>query len=165
MTSAKHPRRNTPPKIETMLGTCIPTLRLSLPMQMMRTREAIMKLFRPTLHKHGLTDQSWRIFRALAEQEFVEPTQISRLCEIQPASVTRILQRLQEEGQIRRTAHPADLRSFQVSFTPRGRRLFECVLLEIDVIYADVLRNVGSERIQRLHGLLEQLHDELQDDA
>jgi hypothetical protein len=44
----------------------------SLPMQLMRARELVMQHFRAHLHEHDLTDQQWRIIRALAEAEAVE---------------------------------------------------------------------------------------------
>ena len=38
----------------------------SLPMSLLRAREAVMRHFRPSLRDHGLTEQQWRILRALA---------------------------------------------------------------------------------------------------
>ncbi|MGH7006661.1 MAG: hypothetical protein ACREIP_22160, partial [Alphaproteobacteria bacterium] len=32
----------------------------SLPMQLLRAREAVMQRFRPMLHQHGVTEQQWR---------------------------------------------------------------------------------------------------------
>ena len=37
----------------------------SLPMSLLRAREAVMRQFRPSLRNHGLTEQQWRILRAL----------------------------------------------------------------------------------------------------
>ncbi|MDP7101742.1 MAG: hypothetical protein QF503_11390, partial [Rhodospirillales bacterium] len=37
----------------------------SLPMALLRAREAVMERFRPSLRTHGLTDQQWRVLRAL----------------------------------------------------------------------------------------------------
>ena len=41
----------------------------SLPMQLMLAREAVMQRFRPHLTANGMTDQQWRIIRALNEVE------------------------------------------------------------------------------------------------
>jgi len=38
----------------------------SLPMSLLRAREAVMRQFRPSLRRHDLTEQQWRILRALA---------------------------------------------------------------------------------------------------
>ena len=44
----------------------------SLPMSLLRAREAVMRQFRPSLRDHGLTEQQWRILRALAAIEAIE---------------------------------------------------------------------------------------------
>ena len=50
----------------------------SLPMSLLRAREAVMRQFRPSLRQHGLTEQQWRILRALAAIEAVEVTELAR---------------------------------------------------------------------------------------
>ena len=40
----------------------------SLPMQLLRAREAVMQRFRPMLHQHGVTEQQWRVIRVLVER-------------------------------------------------------------------------------------------------
>ena len=50
----------------------------SLPMSLLRAREAVMRQFRPSLRKHGLTEQQWRILRALTAVEAIEVTELAR---------------------------------------------------------------------------------------
>ena len=50
----------------------------SLPMSLLRAREAVMRQFRPSLRHHGLTEQQWRILRALAAVETIEVTELAR---------------------------------------------------------------------------------------
>ncbi|MGM3243097.1 hypothetical protein ACS2VP_27140, partial [Bacillus cereus group sp. Bc237] len=38
----------------------------SLPMALLRSRESVMVRFRPMLRAHGLTEQQWRVLRAMA---------------------------------------------------------------------------------------------------
>ena len=52
----------------------------SLPMQLMLAREAVMQRFRPHLNEHGLTDQQWRIVRALSEVEAMDIAALGRSC-------------------------------------------------------------------------------------
>ena len=44
------------------------TFSQSLPMALLRAREAVMRRFRPGLRCHGVTEQQWRVLRALAEE-------------------------------------------------------------------------------------------------
>ena len=50
----------------------------SLPMSLLRAREAVMRQFRPSLRNHGLTEQQWRILRALTAVEAIEVTELAR---------------------------------------------------------------------------------------
>src|SRR5690349_9893825 len=50
----------------------------SLPMELLRAREAVMRQFRPALRDNGVTEQQWRILRALAHSG---PLEVSALAE------------------------------------------------------------------------------------
>ena len=47
-------------------GPALPPFSRSLPMQLLRAREAVMQRFRPHLRGHDMTDQQWRVVRVLA---------------------------------------------------------------------------------------------------
>ena len=52
-----------------------PTMRpfeRSLPMALLRAREAVMRGFRRVLREHGLNEQEWRIIRALMEVDQID---------------------------------------------------------------------------------------------
>ena len=51
----------------------------SLPMALLLAREATMRRFRPSLAEHGLTEQQWRVLRALASAD--QPIEVSVLAE------------------------------------------------------------------------------------
>ena len=68
----------------------------SLPMALLQAREAAMRLFRPLLAEHDLTEQQWRVIRALAATE--EPLDAGELAHrtfLLAPSLTRILQYLE----------------------------------------------------------------------
>ena len=44
----------------------------SLPMELLKAREAAMARFRPMLRSHGLTEQQWRVIRALAAYQKID---------------------------------------------------------------------------------------------
>ena len=51
----------------------------SLPMSLLRAREAVMRQFRPSLRNHGLTEQQWRILRALTAVDEIEGTELAHM--------------------------------------------------------------------------------------
>lgn len=127
----------------------------SLPMQLMRAREAVMERFRPHLVERGLTDQQWRVIRALSEVEALEILDLAARCCILPASLSRMLPKLAEDGVLARRAHALDQRRVVVSLTPRGRKLFATLAAESEAIYAGIASEIGVARLQELYRLLD----------
>src|SRR3977135_339575 len=80
----------------------------SLPMSLLRAREAVMRQFRPSLREHGLTEQQWRILRALAAIEAAEVTELARTAFLLGPSLSRILRDLDARNLIERTSAKAD---------------------------------------------------------
>jgi homoprotocatechuate degradation regulator HpaR len=127
----------------------------SLPMQLMRAREAVMQRFRPHLNEHGLTDQQWRIVRALNEVETMDIAALGRACCLHTASLSRIVPNLEAEGLVSRRANTQDQRRVSVSLTAKGRKLFETVAPLSEAIYAQLTQEVGPQRMEQIYGLLD----------
>jgi homoprotocatechuate degradation regulator HpaR len=127
----------------------------SLPMQMMLAREAVMHRFRPHLHANGLTDQQWRIIRALNEVEALDIAALGRACCLHTASLSRILPKLEADGLLSRRANEKDQRRISVSLTARGRRLFDRVAPQSEAIYETLAREIGPARLEQIYALLD----------
>ncbi len=129
----------------------------SLPMQLMLAREAVMQRFRPHLTARGLTDQQWRIIRALNEFDVVDIADLCRVCCLHAASLSRILPNLENEGLIARRSSKNDQRRVIVSLTAKGRRLFDEVAPESEAIYAALAREIGPSRLDQIYSLLDEV--------
>lgn len=127
----------------------------SLPMQLLRAREALMHEFRPHLRKHGLSEQQWRVLRALAEVGEMDINAIGEMCQIHPASLSRMLPNLEDEGRIERRTSPNDQRYVIVSIAAKGKSLFQRVAKESEQIYASIERRVGARELKTLYELLD----------
>ena len=53
-----------------------------------------MAQFRPILNENGVTEQQWRIVRALLMHGPLEPRQLCTLCQISSPSIVGVLQRM-----------------------------------------------------------------------
>lgn len=126
----------------------------SLPMQLMRAREAVMARFRPHLAARGLTEQQWRIIRVLHEADAIDMAELAEHCCILPASLSRMLPALERQGLVTRRDHDSDHRRVSVTLSPRGRRLFAVMAAESEQIYAAIAEAVGPARMQQLYDLL-----------
>src|SRR3954451_12605454 len=92
----------------------------SLPMSLLRAREAVMRQFRPSLRDHGLTEQQWRILRALASVKTIEVKELAQLAFLLGPSLSRILRDLETRSLIQRRVRKADQRRSLVSISKEG---------------------------------------------
>src|ERR1700738_4830347 len=99
----------------------------SLPMSLLRAREAVMRHFRASLRDHGLTEQQWRILRALNAIDAIEVTELARAAFLLGPSLSRILRDLEARKLIERKTAKTDLRRGVVSISEKGLRLMEVV--------------------------------------
>jgi homoprotocatechuate degradation regulator HpaR len=133
----------------------------SLPMALLRAREAVMRQFRPSLRRHGLTEQQWRILRALATVDASEVTELARTAFLLGPSLSRILRDLEARGLIERRTAEDDLRRGVVSISDKGVRLMEQVAPSSEVIYAAITKRYGARKLAELHALLGNLEASL----
>lgn len=133
----------------------------SLPILLLRTREAVMRHFRPMLAEHGLTEQQWRVLRVLDEQARLDVTQVAELsCLLRP-SLTRISKTLQEEGLIEAYHDPKDRRRTLLRISDAGRALVQKLTPRSQAIYSELDGVIGegkvSEAVEMLEAVLKKL--------
>jgi len=133
----------------------------SLPMSLLRAREAVMRQFRPALRKHGLTEQQWRILRALAGIVSIEVTELARMAFLLGPSLSRILRDLEARGLVERRTAAADQRRNMVSISPKGVKLMASVAPTSEAIYAAITRRYGARKLIELQEMLGELERSL----
>ena len=126
----------------------------SLPMELLRAREAAMARFRPMLREHGLTEQQWRVVRALADHPDIDASALARLSFLLSPSLTRILQFLESNKLVRRSADADDLRRSVFRLTAKGQRVFDQVAPDAAREYAKIEKAFGAKRLEQLYRLL-----------
>jgi homoprotocatechuate degradation regulator HpaR len=126
----------------------------SLPMSLLRAREAVMRQFRPSLRQHGLTEQQWRILRALAAVETIEVTELARVAFLLGPSLSRILRDLEARHLIERKVAMADLRRAMVSISAKGLKLIAAVAPTSETIYAEITKRYGARKLAELQDML-----------
>jgi homoprotocatechuate degradation regulator HpaR len=133
----------------------------SLPMSLLRAREAVMRQFRPSLRNHGLTEQQWRILRALTAVDTIEVTELARVAFLLGPSLSRILRDLEARDLIERRTAKTDLRRGEVSISSKGMKLIEAVAPTSEAIYAEITHRFGARKLAELQDMLGDLERSL----
>ena len=134
----------------------------SLPMALLKAREAVMVRFRPSLRAHGLTEQQWRVLRIMwVADKRLRPMELSQMTFISMPSLSRLLKTLEGRDLIRRGRHVGDLRGSEFGLTPAGHAMVAEIAQHSEVIYAEIERLVGSQEIEQLYYVLEHIVQKL----
>src|ERR1700750_1817078 len=133
----------------------------SLPMSLLRAREAVMRHFRASLRDHGLTEQQWRILRALTAVDTIEVTELARVAFLLGPSLSRILRDLEPRHLSERRIAKADLRRAMVSISAKGLKLIEAVAPSSEAIYAAMTTRYGARKLAELQDMLHALEGSL----
>ena len=133
----------------------------SLPMALLRAREAVMRLFRPELRSRGLTEQQWRILRALAHQGPMEVTELAESTFLLAPSLSRILPDLEKRGLVGRRQVDTDLRRSVMRLEPEGLRLIGEHAPYSEGMYARIAKRFGPDKLRELLRLLHELESSL----
>lgn len=120
-----------------------------------------MRHFRASLRHHGLTEQQWRVLRALSDLDTVEVTALARLTFLHGPSMTRILKDLEARELIVRKTADADLRRGIISVSRKGAAMVEAVAPSSETIYAEITRRCGGKELAEIERLLAKLEASL----
>lgn len=127
----------------------------NLPQLFLQGRERLMSHFRPILQHFNVTEQQWRVLRALDERGSMEPRELCEACQIHSSSMTGILARMSDIDLVSRDAVPGDQRRLAIGLSARGDALVREIAPLIDRQYRYIEEALG-ERAALLTAALEQ---------
>lgn len=135
----------------------------NLPLLLLQARERVISRFRPILNAHGVTEQQWRLIRALLERGPMEPRDLVELCQISSPSLAGVLARMDDAGWVVRSRVDGDQRRVRVSPTAQSVALAEAMAPEIEAAYAEIEARLGVAFTQRFYAVLDELIELLGD--
>jgi homoprotocatechuate degradation regulator HpaR len=130
----------------------------SLPIALLRARQATAHKFKPHTDAAGLTQPQWRVIRALAAGEALDVATLAARCVLMQPSVSRLLKGLQDRGIIE-TVAGTDARRRLLRLTDEGQRLFDRIAVISEAVYRDIEAVYGREDLARLVEMLVRLRE------
>ena len=131
----------------------------SLPMILSRTLDGVMPVYRALFQEHAITDQQWRVMRALWEQKHLTSKQISEITLLPSPSLVGILDRLEKKGFVGRLRSVEDRRLVYIVPTQAGRKLQELMLPKIEQIHDKFMHQVTPDEWGELNRILDKLNE------
>ncbi len=116
-----------------------------------------MARFRPLLAKNGLTEQQWRVLRALADRNGMEAAELARRTIMLRPSLTGVIDRLARDGLVERRPDRSDGRKVCVWMTRKAKRLYERIAPQVEREYTHIQAQFTQLEWEGMYAALEHL--------
>lgn len=125
---------------------------------------AVRRRFEQRTQDWGLSSAQWRLLVSLKRDGRANQARLAELLEIEPISVSRMVDRMEQTGWVRREPDPADRRARVIVATDRALKAFETVHGVAGGVYAEALAGLSeSEKaalVKALNKIVENLTGE-----
>jgi MarR family transcriptional regulator for hemolysin len=108
----------------------------TLPFEIGETAHALRKAFDRMAVGLGVTRAQWKVLFRLTRQPGMRQVELADMLDIEPITLCRIVDRLQESGLVERSHDPADRRAWRLHVTEKAQPLIE------------KLKGVGAELVE-----------------
>jgi MarR family transcriptional regulator for hemolysin len=104
--------------------------------------------------QYGISKAQWTVLVRIERQEGLKQSELAEMLDLQPISLTRVLDRLAENGLIERRADPNDRRANRLYLTAAARPMLDHLSVLATDMMKTVLEGLDAATIDRtLHDL------------
>lgn len=102
----------------------------------------------------GVTRPQWRVLALLKRFDGSTQITIADMLEVEPISLGRMIDRLQDAELVERRADPKDRRAWRLHLTPKGRAKITELLPTASALFADALQGISEAKQNDLEDML-----------
>jgi len=122
-----------------------------------RALDGIMPCYRELFAQHDLTEQQWRILRALWEFKELRFVDLAEYTLLPKPSLVGIVDRLEARGLVERRRSKVDRRAVSVVSTAKGRALAEQVLPKAQAIHNHIRSSLTDDEWLMIEAAMEKV--------
>ena len=98
----------------------------------------------------GITRAQWAVMARLDRSEGLKQSELAEMLDLQPITLTRLLDRLCDNGLIERRSDPLDRRAKRLFLTPAARPLLECLGELGEELMATALAGIDRATVKQM---------------
>jgi len=131
----------------------VPTVQREIAFTIMDVARLLKTYADQRARQYGMTRAQWAVLFRLDRSEGLKQSELAELLDLQPITLTRLLDRLAGNGLIERRDDPNDRRANRLFLTPAARPLLERLTALGEDMMTTVLAGLDAKAIERM------LHD------
>jgi len=110
--------------------------------------------FHVIVQSSGFEVSDWRVLSTLSDGKAISIGQLAQVSVTKQPTVTRLLDRMEAQGYVKRIPHETDRRVTLVRITPRGQKLVSALIAQARSHEEQVLAPLGKEKAEELKATL-----------
>jgi len=126
----------------------------TLPFEIGETAHALRKAFDRRAVGLGVTRAQWKVLFKLTRHPELRQIELADMLEIEPITLSRIVDRLEEAGLVERKADPADRRAWRLHLTDAAAPLIEKLRLLADEMVTEAFAGIEHDDIETTRRVL-----------
>jgi DNA-binding MarR family transcriptional regulator len=131
----------------------------TLPFEIGETAHALRKAFDRRAVGMGVTRAQWKVLFRLERQPGLRQIELADMLDIEPITLSRIVDRLEEAGFVERVADPADRRAWRLHVTARAQPLIAKLHAIADEMIAEAFAGIDPDEIAITRKVLGRVRD------
>ena len=106
------------------------------------------------LAPYDITAPQLIVLASVANGEADSAAGLCKTISYDPGAMTRMIDRLEQKGLVRRIPHPDDRRAMNLELTVAGKALYPKLVAAKDVVTSQFLRGFSKDEVSQLEGFL-----------
>jgi len=120
----------------------------TLPFEIGETAHALRKAFDRRAVGLGVTRAQWKVLFRLERKPGLRQIELADMLDIEPITLSRIVDRLEEAGLVERAADPADRRAWRLHVTAQAQPLIEKLHAVADEMISETFAGIDPRDIE-----------------
>jgi MarR family transcriptional regulator for hemolysin len=131
----------------------------TLPFEIGETAHALRRAFDRRAAGLGVTRAQWKVLFRLNRTPGLRQVELADMLDIEPITLCRIIDRLEENGLVERTRDPADRRAWRLELTAASQPLIAKLTAVAAVLVDEAFAGIGDQDIETVRRVLELVRD------
>ena len=122
-----------------------------------RVRKAALDLAENELAPHGISGSEWFVILMVKNHIASAPTELCKMLVYDPGAMTRLIDRLEEKGLVRRLRAEDDRRAQRLELTAEGKAIYPKIVTALVKVYNQLLRGFTKTEVNQLQDMLKRM--------
>ena len=130
-----------------------------LPFEIAETAHALRKAFDRRASALGVTRAQWKVLFRLTRFPGMRQVELADMLEVEPITLCRIVDRLEEAGLVERQRDPDDRRAWRLQATEQAKPLVEKLKALGSELVGEAFVDIDQQDLERMRGVLARVRE------